>query len=204
MPCIFCGKSDRLYETMLYVMEWSDNMVGNRQVQQSRICGAVRVKICEDCIREHIAKMTKGFLAGKKVKEAANEAITTRDYGQFINQIAARGLKAVIDRPNAGKNKAFAAWAAANAAEHLLNENFIPAECVTACFVQEADGNAAIIPNEPIRYMLARPSVFKFIEYAAETNKFDFITGEQFIDPKWLLASENNLKICHEYLNKSN
>lgn len=204
MSCIICGKSNRLYKSMLYVMEWSDNIVGNRQVQQSRICGAVRVEICEDCIQESIAKMTKGFMTGKKVKEAANEAIATRNYGQFINQIAARGLKSVIDRPNAGKNKAFAAWAAANAAEHLLNENFIPAEYVTACFVQDANENTVIIPNEPIRYMLAKPSVFKFIEYVAEKDEFDFIMGEQFIDPKWLLASENSLKTCHGYLNKSN
>ena len=96
------------------------------------------------------------------------------------------------------------AWAAANAADHLLNETFIPAEYVVACLVQDADGSIALLPNEPIRYLLARPSVFKFIEYAAQTDRFDFITGESFIDPKWLLASENSLRMCRESLSKSN
>lgn len=201
MSCVICKRNCGLYELTLYVMEWSDNVSGSRQVQQSRICGVVRIMVCEDCLREHINKKTKGFMVGKKIKEAAKDAIASRNYDLFISQTAVEGLKTAIDAPNAGKSKAHVAWAQANAADHLLNETFIPAQYVAACLVQSENGDTAFVTNEPIRYALNRPSKFMFIEYDPSSHKFQFVAGEQWIDPKWLMASEKTLRECKSFLN---
>lgn len=198
--CIKCNQSCDIEETVLYVMEWSDNLIGNRQVQQASIRGAVKASLCTECIAAYVAGRTKGMSIPKKEKEAAKTALNTGNFTEFVDDATAYAVKERVNAPNAGKNKLFTAWALANAADHLVNETFIPAEYAAACIVQDADGKTGFIAHEPIRYILARPSVFKFIIYNQTSGKFEFVTGERWIDPKWLAASENVLTACRDFL----
>ena len=198
--CIRCGQSSDIPEAILYVMEWSDNMVGNRQVQQALIRGAVKAVLCPSCMAAYVAGKTKGMLIPKKVKEAAKAALDSGSFGAFVEEAAANAVKERVNAPNAGKSKVMTAWAQANAADHLVNATFIPPELVAACLVQGANGGAGFVAHEPIRYILARPSVFKFITYNQRGEKFEFVTGERWIDPKWLAASENVLAACRNFL----
>lgn len=198
--CIKCGHSSDIQETILYVMEWSDNVVGNRQVQQAQIRGAVKAGLCPSCMAAFVAGRTKGMLIPNKEKEAAKTALETGNFSAFVNEATANAVNDRVNAPNAGKSKVFVAWAEANAADHLVNETFIPAEYVIACLVQGANGETDFAAYQPIRYTLNRPSVFKFIQYHQHNDKFDFVANERWIDPKWLMASEDALKACKEYL----
>lgn len=181
-------------------MEWSDNLIGNRQVQQAQIRGAVKAGLCPSCMATFVMGRTKGMLIPKKEKEAAKTALDTGNFSAFVDEAAANAVKERVNAPNAGKSKAYVAWAQANAADHLVNETFIPAEYVIACMVQGANGETDFAAHQPIRYILARPSVFKFIIYNQSSKKFEFVTGERWIDPKWLAASEDALNACRDFL----
>lgn len=181
-------------------MEWSDNLVGNRQVQQAGIRGVVKAGMCPSCMAIYVSGRTKGMFIPKKEKEAAKAALGTGVFAPFAEEAVSDALKERINAPNAGKGKVFTAWAQANAADHLVNETFIPAEYVIACMVQGANGETDFAAHQPIRYILNRPSVFKFIQYHQQNDKFDFVTGERWIDPKWLATSEDALRACKEYL----
>lgn len=181
-------------------MEWSDNLIGNRQVQQAQIRGAVKAILCPSCMAAFVGGRTKGMLTPKKEKEAAKAALHTGNFTAFVDEATANAVKERVNAPNAGKSKVLTAWAQANAADHLVNETYIPAELVAACITQDTDGGMRFVAHEPIRYILARPSVFKFIIYNQSDRKFKFVTGERWIDPKWLAVSENALVACREHL----
>lgn len=201
MSCITCGKTNSLHSAKLFVMEWSDNVqLGFKEVKQSRLCGAVQIDICESCLNQALEKKTKGFLVSKKLKESVATAISSKNYSEYINEIAAVAIKSIIDSPNAGKSKAFTAWASANAADHLLNETFIPAECVLACLVQQDNGEPKFVAHEPIRYLLNKPSQFKFIQFNHGKNAFELVRGEQWIEPEQLMALDKVLRACEDFL----
>ena len=198
--CIKCGQSCDIPETILFVMEWSDNLVGNRQVQQAQVRGAVKAILCPSCMATYVAGRTKGMLIPKKEKEAAKTALHTGNFTAFIDEATANAVKKRVNVPNAGKSKVLTAWAQANAADHLVNETYIPAELVAACIIQDTEGGMSFVAHEPIRYLLNRPSVFKFIIYNQTNKIFEFVDGERWIDPKWLTVSENALVLCREFL----
>ncbi len=197
--CMKCGQNSDIPEVILYVMEWSDNLVGNRQVQQAQIRGAVKAILCPSCRATFVAGRTKGMLIPKKEKEAAKTALDTGNFAAFIEEAAANAVKELINAPNAGKSKVMTAWAQVNAADHLVNATCIPAELVAVCLIED-NGEAGFVEHEPIRYILTRPSVFKFITYNQRSDKFDFVNGERWIAPKWLAASENTLMACRKFL----
>lgn len=193
--CIDCGAKQDLYEKTLFVLEYSDNASGFTQRTAMRFCGTVKGLLCKNCLNDYITRSTKGLLVPAKVKESAKAALATNNYSEFIEQAMIAVFKEIIEQPNAGKSQLYAAWAQANAADHLVADTHIPADYVMFNYEQyENGGYVAGIAPDAIRYRLERPCRFKFAAYDAAAGQFRLANGEMLLDPKWLMSLEAQLR----------
>lgn len=198
--CIDCGTKQDLHEKTLFVLEYSDNIVGSRQVTTIKFCGIVKGLLCKNCVRDYITRGTKGFLVSAKAKQCAKAALAANDYSEYIEPAMITVFKEIIEQPNAGKSQLYTAWAQANAADHLLAENFIPADYVVFnCEQYEHGGYAGGAAPEAIRYRLLRPSRFVFAVYDIAADQFHLADGEMWLDPKWLMSLEAQLRSALDF-----
>jgi hypothetical protein len=200
MACITCGKTDSLHSTQLYVMEWTEYTQNFQDIKQTRVCGAVSIELCESCLNQALSKKAKGLFVSGDEKKSVAVAISSKNYSADKHELAAAAMKRKIDEPNAGKNSFFSAWANANGADHLLNETYIPAEYVLACLVKLDNGDSTFVAHEPIRYILHRPSEFKYIQLNPNKDTFELVHGTGYIAPEWIDSIKDSLKACRAFL----